>query len=293
MSDLVVEFIDYLSFEKGLADNTCKAYKRDLEKFEAYISPGSLLEATASSILDFLQQNLQKGSSPASVARKLSGIKTFYKFLTLTGKLNANPVKHLETPKIKRILPEILSIDEVDQLMAQPTVTLPLGLRDRAMLELMYACGLRVSELLSLTIEDLDFKERFLRCMGKGSKERLVPISKLALSWVERFIARSRPLLITRRPYERRLFINAHGKPLSRQGFFKILRNYTYKAQIKKRVSPHSLRHSFATHLLENGADLRLVQELLGHADISTTQIYTHISRSHLRDIYNNCHPRA
>ena len=254
MSDLVVEFIDYLSFEKGLADNTCKAYKRDLEKFEAYISPGSLLEATASSILDFLQQNLQKGSSPASVARRLSGIKTFYKFLTLTGKLNANPVKHLETPKIKRILPEILSIDEVDQLMAQPTVTLPLGLRDRAMLELMYACGLRVSELLSLTIEDLDFKERFLRCMGKGSKERLVPISKLALSWVERFIARSRPLLITRRPYERRLFINAHGKPLSRQGFFKILRNYTYKAQIKKRISPHSLRHSFATHLLENGA---------------------------------------
>lgn len=293
MSDLVVEFIDYLSFEKGLADNTCKAYKRDLEKFEAYISPGSLLEATASSILDFLQQNLQKGSSPASVARRLSGIKTFYKFLTLTGKLNANPVKHLETPKIKRILPEILSIDEVDQLMAQPTVTLPLGLRDRAMLELMYACGLRVSELLSFTIEDLDFKERFLRCMGKGSKERLVPISKLALSWVERFIARSRPLLITRRPYERRLFINAHGKPLSRQGFFKILRNYTYKAQIKKRISPHSLRHSFATHLLENGADLRLVQELLGHADISTTQIYTHISRSHLRDIYNNCHPRA
>lgn len=293
MSDLVVEFIDYLSFEKGLADNTCKAYKRDLEKFEAYISPGSLLEATASSILDFLQQNLQKGSSPASVARRLSGIKTFYKFLTLTGKLNANPVKHLETPKIKRILPEILSIDEVDQLIAQPTVTLPLGLRDRAMLELMYACGLRVSELLSLTIEDLDFKERFLRCMGKGSKERLVPISKLALSWVERFIARSRPLLITRRPYERRLFINAHGKPLSRQGFFKILRNYTYKAQIKKRISPHSLRHSFATHLLENGADLRLVQELLGHADISTTQIYTHISRSHLRDIYNNCHPRA
>lgn len=293
MSDLVVEFIDYLSFEKGLADNTCKAYKRDLEKFEAYISPGSLLEATASSILDFLQQNLQKGNSPASVARRLSGIKTFYKFLTLTGKLNANPVKHLETPKIKRILPEILSIDEVDQLMAQPTVTLPLGLRDRAMLELMYACGLRVSELLSLTIEDLDFKERFLRCMGKGSKERLVPISKLALSWVERFIARSRPLLITRRPYERRLFINAHGKPLSRQGFFKILRNYTYKAQIKKRISPHSLRHSFATHLLENGADLRLVQELLGHADISTTQIYTHISRSHLRDIYNNCHPRA
>ena len=293
MSDLVVEFIDYLSFEKGLADNTCKAYKRDLEKFEAYISPGSLLEATASSILDFLQQNLQKGSSPASVTHRLSGIKTFYKFLTLTGKLNANPVKHLETPKIKRILLEILSIDEVDQLMAQPTVTLPLGLRDRAMLELMYACGLRVSELLSLTIEDLDFKERFLRCMGKGSKERLVPISKLALSWVERFIARSRPLLITRRPYERRLFINAHGKPLSRQGFFKILRNYTYKTQIKKRISPHSLRHSFATHLLENGADLRLVQELLGHADISTTQIYTHISRSHLRDIYNNCHPRA
>jgi integrase/recombinase XerD len=206
--------------------------------------------------------------------------------------IELNPTSDLETPKIRRKLPQVLSIEEVDKLMQQPDLLLPLGLRDRAMLELMYGTGVRVSELLALQLEDLNIMAGFLRCMGKGRKERIVPVNQTAINWVERYLAKSRNHLL-RRNQERSLFLNAHGGKLSRQGFFKILAQYAEKSGIKKEITPHMLRHSFATHLLENGADLRAVQEMLGHADISTTQIYTHLSKSRLREVYHQCHPRA
>lgn len=297
MDKYIADFMEYLNFEKGLSENTQAAYKRDLKKFSSFLhskySQGwELPQINKNDIRDFLSWQLDKGAAHATLARSLSSIKTFYKFLIMEGKIQTNPAVDLETPKIKRHLPQILSIEEVDRLMNQPNVLLHLGLRDRAMLEVMYGTGVRVSELLSLQIEDINMTAGFMRCMGKGQKERIVPVNQMAIDWVQRYLARARNYLV-QSPIERTLFVNARGRKLSRQGFFKILCGYVAKAEINKEITPHSLRHSFATHLLENGADLRAVQEMLGHADISTTQIYTHLTRSRLREVYQQYFPRA
>jgi integrase/recombinase XerD len=296
MQDYISAFIEYLQYEKGLSLNTQAAYRRDLKKFCSYLiknfGPLRPDEITKKQIMAFLTAQMDEGVSSSTIARRLSSIKTFYKFLVLEDYVQNNPTSDLETPKIKRHLPEILTIEEVDKLMQQPQVTLPLGLRDRAMLETMYGTGVRVSELLSLQIEDINVTAGFIRCLGKGRKERIIPVNQTAVDWIQRYLSRSRNSLV-KNYLERTLFVNANGRPLSRQGFFKILAGYVKKAEIAKDVTPHTLRHSFATHLLENGADLRAVQEMLGHADISTTQIYTHLTRSRLMEVYQLYHPRA
>ena len=298
MQNYITAFMEYLNYEKGLSVNTQAAYRRDILKFSSYLKANNLKTdptiITGHYVMGFLSWQLDQGTAYATVARSLSTIKTFYKFLILEEFVDVdnNPTTNLETPKINRKLPEVLSIEEIDKLMQQPEVLKPLGLRDRAMLELMYGTGVRVSELLSLQIEDINFTAGFLRCLGKGRKERIIPVNKIALDWVQRYLARGRNLLV-KSHLERTLFLNAHGRSLSRQGFFKILAGYVEKAGLHKEVTPHTLRHSFATHLLENGADLRAVQEMLGHADISTTQIYTHLTRVRIREVYQQCHPRA
>jgi integrase/recombinase XerD len=296
MQNYITAFIEYLQYEKGLSENTRAAYRRDLNKFNAYqlknsesSEPG---EINKQQIMAFLSTQMDEGAANSTVARSLSSIKSFYKYLVLENQVQNNPTSDLETPKIKRRLPDILTIEEVDKLMEQPRVTLPLGLRDRAMLELMYGTGVRVSELLSLQIEDINTTAGFLRCFGKGRKERIIPVNQTSIDWIQRYLARARNLLV-KNYLERTLFVNANGRPMSRQGFYKILGAYAKKAELGKEVTPHTLRHSFATHLLENGADLRAVQEMLGHADISTTQIYTHLTRSRLMEVYQLYHPRA
>lgn len=297
MESYVATFLDYLGLEKGLTANTQAAYRRDLNKFITYLGRvnSAILsweDVSKRDIIGYLAWQMDEGAAYSTVARSLSSIKSFYKFMVMEDHLPVNPTTDLETPKINRKLPRVLSIEEVDKLIEQCNVMLPLGLRDRAMLELMYGTGLRVSELLSLQIDDINFTAGFLRCLGKGRKERIVPVNNSSTTWIQRYLARSRRELV-RSQHERTLFLNAHGRPMTRQGFFKILSGYAEKSGIKKDITPHTLRHSFATHLLENGADLRAVQEMLGHADISTTQIYTHITRSHLREVYHQCHPRA
>lgn len=289
-------FLDYLNFEKGLSANTLAAYRRDLEKFFHYLDEREVGnkpdELEKQHIMDYMSLQLDNGLNHATAARFLSALKTYYKFLSLEGLARKNPTVDLETPKIKRRLPHVLTIEEVDLLLSQPQVTRALGMRDRAMLELMYGTGVRVSELLALQIEDLNALAGFLRCMGKGRKERIIPVNQTSIDWTQRYLAQARNHLV-RNHLERTLFVNAHGRPLSRQGFFKILAAYAEQAGIKKEVTPHTMRHSFATHLLENGADLRAVQEMLGHADISTTQIYTHLTKSRLREVFQRYHPRA
>lgn len=296
MEKYITAFMDYLNFEKGLSSNTQAAYRRDLEKFVQFLAMKEYStdphQITKQQILSFLSWQLDHEASHATVARSLSSLKTFYKFMILEEYADSNPAQDLETPKVKRKLPAVLSIEEVDKLMQQPNVTLPLGLRDRAMLELMYGTGIRVSEMLGLQIEDVNSTAGFLRCFGKGRKERIIPVNQTSLDWIQRYLARARNSLL-RNQGGRTLFLNAHGRPMSRQGFFKILAHYVEKAELKPEVTPHTLRHSFATHLLENGADLRAVQEMLGHADISTTQIYTHLTKSRLREVYQQYHPRA
>lgn len=296
MQNTIEDFISYLNFEKGLTPNSRIAYKRDLLKFQGFLQEDSRAsspeEISKHDIMAFLSWQLEQGAAHSSIARSLSSIKSYYKFLILEGGLDKNPSIDLSTPKIKRKLPQVLSIEEINKLMEQPNPLIPLGIRDRAMLELMYGTGIRVSELLSLQVEDLNSTAGFLRCMGKGRKERIIPVNQASVDWTQRYLFRTRNSLL-KNPLERTLFLNARGGSLSRQGFFKILGNYVKKAELEKEVTPHTLRHSFATHLLENGADLRAVQEMLGHADISTTQIYTHLTRSRLREVYQQYHPRA
>ncbi|MGE5416328.1 MAG: site-specific tyrosine recombinase XerD [Acidobacteriota bacterium] len=289
-------FIEYLKFERGLSENTQEAYRRDIGKFMAFLKENKKItdvrDIKRSDILDFLSQLLDEGAAFASSARNLSSIRTFNRFLIMEGHMAVNPADNLDSPKVNRKLPQVLTIAEVDRLMEQPNPVLPMGLRDRAMFELMYATGLRVSELISLDIDDVNLNAGYVRCLGKGRKERIVPINKTSVYWVERYIARSRQKL-TNGSINRTLFVNANGRKMTRQGFWKILNKHVKDAGIEKEVTPHTLRHSFATHLLENGADLRAVQEMLGHADIGTTQIYTHLTKTRLREVYQKSHPRA
>jgi integrase/recombinase XerD len=291
---LLVAFLRYVTVERGLSANTQAAYGQDLKRFQASLKASrvSLDRARRQDLHSHVRALRQAGLSPKSVARAINTLRMFYRFLLAEGEIRQDPTSELSVPRTWKSLPRFLTFDEVNRLLAAPDESKPLGLRDLAMLEVLYATGLRVSELVSLKIEDLNLKVGYLSCVGKGSKERLVPLGKQAMKRVEQYLDKVRPALAgsSRAGH---LFTNRQGGKMSRQGFWKILKTYGGAAGIKRRLSPHVLRHSFATHLLEHGADLRSVQMMLGHADISTTQIYTHVNRERLRRIYDDFHPRA
>jgi len=289
---LIDQFIYHLRVERGLSDNTVESYSRDLLRFFAFLNEKGLspLNLERNHIEEYIR-SLQGELSPRSIARNISAIKMFFKFLISEGLIKESPARLLESIKMPAKLPETLSYKEVDILLDQPDTSKPRGLRDKAMLELLYATGLRVSELIGLKINDINLEAGYVRTIGKGSKERIVPMGDKAIAVLNEYLSAGRALISRdmKSPY---LFLNSRGNSLSRQGFWKILKGYGVAAGIKKRTTPHSLRHSFATHLLEGGADLRAVQVMLGHADISTTQIYTHINKERLRQIHEKYHPR-
>lgn len=295
MDEALDRFIHFLKVEKGLSRNTVEAYHRDIFYYLSYLRKEGVLRLEDSHeghLLNYLRLQRQAGKSSASVARLTASLRNFYKFLWLEKKIPHNPAQDLPTPKRDQRLPHVLTAAEVEALLNTPKRDTPLGIRDTAMLELLYATGMRVSELLSLKLTDLQLEMGFLKCLGKGSKERIIPVGQLAVGAVNRYLAFGRPHLLKGKTSDV-LFLNSRGEPLSRQGFWKMIKRYARQAQITKPLTPHVLRHSFATHLLENGADLRSVQEMLGHADISTTQIYTHVTHSKIRDTYRIAHPRA
>ncbi|MFD1360617.1 site-specific tyrosine recombinase XerD [Lentibacillus salinarum] len=290
------DFFHYLLVEQGVSDNTLASYKRDLKHYMQYQEKISRKsdwnDIGRSDIIGFLYKLKEDGKSAATISRTISSIRSFHQFLIREQLVNHDASIHIETPKKERKLPATLSAHDVETLLTIGGRT-PLALRNKAMLELMYATGLRVTELVSLEVSDLHLTMGFVRCMGKGSKERIVPLGDVAKKAVDAYLQQARGHLVKRGQDQNALFVNQHGRPLSRQGFWKILKGIARDAGIKKQITPHTLRHSFATHLLENGADLRSVQEMLGHADISTTQIYTHITKARLKDIYQSYHPRA
>ncbi|KAF0994650.1 site-specific tyrosine recombinase XerD [Geobacillus sp. TFV-3] len=292
------DFLHYLTVERNLAHNTIVSYERDLKKYVRYLRQVEQLQAWGEverlHILHFLKFLSEQGQSARTVARHLASIRSFHQFLLREKIAAQDPTVHIETPQFERTLPKVLSVEEVEALLAAPQASTPFGLRDKAMLELLYATGMRVSELVQLNLSDVHLTMGFVRCYGKGRKERIVPIGRMAIEALTHYLERGRPQLVNpRRRTTEALFLNHYGQRLTRQGFWKILKRLAKEAGIEKELTPHTLRHSFATHLLENGADLRAVQELLGHADISTTQIYTHVTKTRLKDVYKQYHPRA
>ena len=295
MNEWIADFVNYLQIERGLATNTLESYGRDLRQFAQYLDtqPRSAFDtATRSVILGYLLAMQRQGKATATIARRLAALKAFYQYLLRENQIAQDPTADLESPKLERRLPKVLTVAEVEEVLRQPDPHSASGRRDKAMLELLYATGIRVSELVGLNVADVSLDQGVLRCLGKGEKERLVPIGSVAVGCLRDYIRTGRPHLI-RDPRERCLFVNHHGRRLTRQGFWKIVKKCAQEAHLAKEITPHTLRHSFATHLLENGADLRSVQEMLGHADISTTQIYTHLTQSHLKEVYAKAHPRA
>lgn len=290
-------FLTWVRVEKGLAENTVAAYRRDLGKFTAWAEKHKrpLVAVTRDDVVDFLGSLYQRKLDSRSVARHLVTLRNFFRYALSEGLVAHDPTLDLESPRVWKKLPGCLTLEEVERLLAAPDANTALGLRDKAMLELLYSTGLRVSELVGLRTGDLDRQGGCLRTLGKGSKERLVPVGRQALAIVERYLRESRPELLRRNRVMACswLFVNRRGSKLSRVGFWKILRGYGRKAGLRSRLAPHKLRHSFATHLLERGADLRSVQLMLGHADISTTQIYTHVIQQRLKQVYRAHHPRA
>ena len=288
-------FADYLSLEQGSSPRTLEAYRRDVERLVEYArSKGAVspIDVTSRMLREFVYYLKDVGLSPSSIRRNISAVRTYFRFLLADGVVARDPSERLETPQRWRTLPDVLTVDEIERLLAAPTLDDPLAFRDRAMLELAYGAGLRVSEWITIGLRDVLLEEKLVRVFGKGSKERLVPIGRTAIGAVATYLRELRPRL-ERGGGKGVLFLNARGEPLSRMGAWKILRRYVERAGITKEVSPHTLRHSFATHLLEGGADLRAVQEMLGHADISTTQIYTHVDREYLRQVHRQYHPRG
>jgi len=291
----VKEYLYFLDVEKGLAKNTLESYGRDLKSFFCFLSNSNCTNPTNVSrtdIVSYLLHLQNNGKAVSTISRNLASIRSFYHFLIEEQVVKKDPCSDLESPRQEKKLPEILTISEVDLLLSQPNQLEVTGIRDKAMLEVIYATGIRVSELVSLNKVDINIDSGYLRCRGKGNKERIVPLGKIAVKNLYYYLEKSRPKLV-KIESEEAFFVNHHGKRLTRQGFWKIIKKYAELAKIKRKITPHTLRHSFATHLLENGADLRSVQEMLGHADISTTQIYTHITRKKLRGVYEKTHPRA
>jgi integrase/recombinase XerD len=288
-------FGDFLTLEQGTSPRTVEAYRRDVERlveFARVKGAASPVDVTSRMLREFVYHLKDMGLAPSSIRRNISAARTYFKFLLSEGSVVRDPSERLETPKKWRTLPEVLTVEEISRLLAAPTLDEPLAFRDRAMLELAYAAGLRVSEWITIGVRDILLEDKLVRVFGKGSKERLVPIGRSAIGAVATYVRELRPQL-EKGGGKGVLFLNARGAPLSRMGAWKILAKYVEQAGIQKHVSPHTLRHSFATHLLEGGADLRAVQEMLGHADISTTQIYTHVDREYLRQVHRQYHPRG
>jgi integrase/recombinase XerD len=291
----IERFDDFLALEQGASVQTSRAYKLDIARFVTYASVKGAkapAEIGARMLREFVYHLKDLGLSPASIRRNVSAVRTYFKFMLGEGFVVRDPSERLETPKRWRTLPEVLGIEEIEKLLAAPSLDEPLAFRDRAMLELAYGAGLRVSEWISLGVRDVMLSDHVVRVFGKGAKERLVPIGRRAIGAIAIYLRELRPKL-EKGEGKGRLFLNSRGRPLSRMGAWKILRKYVDQVGITKPVSPHTLRHSFATHLLEGGADLRAVQEMLGHVDISTTQIYTHVDREYLRSVHKQFHPRA
>jgi integrase/recombinase XerD len=285
-------YLAYLRDVRRMSPNTVESYARDLAALAAFAEKRQLDPAALDrrELEAFVRSLMASGLSPRSTARAVACVRGFYKFLAVEQRRESSPADDLRAPRAWAALPKFLDLDEVDRLLAQPDVTMPRGLRDKALISVLYATGLRVSELISLKLTNLHLREGYLTCIGKGDKERIVPIGQEATEWVQRYLADARPKLAPKSsPW---LFVNARGGPLSRVGFWKLLKEYGLKAGIARNISPHVLRHSFATHLLDRGADLRAIQMMLGHADLSTTQIYTHVLEARLRSVYDRFHPR-
>lgn len=293
----IEDYIHFIRVERQLSANTLASYRRDLEAYAAHLEEQQHLkhfnEVTREHILLHLENLRQNGKTARTVARHISSIRSFHQFLLREKVTLTDPTVHLEMPQLEQKLPKVLSIEEVDALIAAPDRSKPQGIRDVAMLELLYASGMRISELTELDIEDVHLTMGFVRVFGKGGKERIVPLGRGAMNAVSKYLERARYELQGSYPKTNALFINQRGKRLTRQGCWKLIKQHAQKANIQKELTPHVLRHSFATHLIENGADLRAVQEMLGHADISTTQIYTHVSKTRLSEVYKQFHPRA
>ena len=295
MDRSIQAFLDYLSIERGLSQNTISAYGRDMSQFVVFAKENGVLsvEAITDSLLHkFLDGLREAAMSPNSISRKLCAIRTFCKFACREGYIKKDFTSTSDGMKGVKKLPHVLTVDEVASILAQPDAQEPAGARDKAMLEMLYATGLRVTELISLRLSDVNAGVGFVRCFGKGSKERIIPMGKVAIEYVNRYLLNGRPKF-ARSGSSEYLFLTNRGQRMSRVGFWKLIKKYGAKAGITKHITPHTLRHSFATHLLEGGADLRSIQEMLGHADIATTQIYTHVSREQLKEVYKQAHPRA
>ncbi|MCD9078336.1 site-specific tyrosine recombinase XerD [Staphylococcus epidermidis] len=295
MNTIIEEYLNFIQIEKGLSNNTIGAYRRDLKKYKDYLEDNKI------SHIDFIDRQIiqeclghliDMGQSSKSLARFISTIRSFHQFALREKYAAKDPTVLIETPKYEKKLPDVLEIDEVIALLEAPDLTKNNGYRDRTMLELLYATGMRVTEIIQLDVEDVNLMMGFVRVFGKRNKERIVPLGDTVIEYLTTYIETVRPQLL-KQTTTQALFLNMHGKSLSRQGIWKIIKQYGLKANINKTLTPHTLRHSFATHLLENGADLRAVQEMLGHSDISTTQLYTHVSKSQIRKMYTQFHPRA
>ncbi len=294
MNKLVERFITYIQIERGLSENTIISYKQELEKFFNFLNKYNLRasEADENVILNFIKTESKRGNSQATQSHIISVLKSFYKFLLIDEKVDVNPVSQIAYPRRWKTLPKYLSIDEVSQLLELPDLNTKLGIRDKAILELMYATGLRISEVVNLKLENIYFEESFLRILGKGNKERIVPFGKIALKHIKEYLQKSRPQLLKKGASDF-VFLNRSGNKLTRQGLWKVIKGYGKKIGISKKLSPHVLRHSFATHLVEKGADLRSIQMMLGHSNITTTEIYTYIARERVKKIYDEFHPRS
>lgn len=290
-------FVEYLTVELGLSENTRAAYLRDLRLLQKYLglqSEDDLAAVTRRQLLTYMKQLKNDGKSPATIARKLASIKAFYRFLAAERYISSNPAEVIEAANKGIHLPKVLSVEEVDALLDEPNLGTIEGFRDKTMLEVLYATGMRVSELLNVPVSNVNLQMKYIIAFGKGSKERIIPLGRTAVKYLEKYLQEIRPQLVkgNSRPPDN-LFVSLWGEPMTRQRFWEIIKAYGKNAGITKNITPHMLRHSFATHLLDNGTDLRVVQELLGHADIATTQIYTHLTNKRLRAVYDKAHPRA
>ncbi|KGJ28614.1 site-specific tyrosine recombinase XerD [Staphylococcus haemolyticus] len=295
METIIEEYLKFIQIEKGLSENTIGAYRRDLKKYQLYMQEQKIAHIDfidRQTIQECLGSLIDQGASAKSIARFISTIRSFHQFALREKYAAKDPTVLIETPKYEKKLPDVLDVEEVIQLLETPDLTKNNGYRDRTILELLYATGMRVTELIQIEIEDVNLIMGFVKVFGKGNKERIIPLGDTVIEYLDTYINTVRPQLL-KKTVTNVLFLNLHGRPLTRQGIWKLIKQYGLRANITKTLTPHTLRHSFATHLLENGADLRAVQEMLGHSDISTTQLYTHVSKTQIRQMYNQFHPRA
>jgi integrase/recombinase XerD len=294
MEAILENYMNFLEKDKGLSSNTLQSYKRDIEQYIAYLKnmdTEKLSDTQKTTIIAYLLHLQKKGRANSTISRNLASLRSFYQYITRNKIIEQDPTADLESPKVKKKLPEILSTQEVELLLEQPKCVDLKGYRDKAMLELLYATGIRVSELISLDLNDISLEMRYISC-NKSLRERIVPIGSMAVNSIKDYVNKSR-IFLTNDEDQKALFVNINGGRLTRQGFWKIIKQYKNQAKINKDITPHTLRHSFAAHLLENGADLRSIQEMLGHSDISSTQVYAQIAKNKIREVYKKAHPRA